>query len=50
MKKWGYNAERELVHLFKDGGFDARRVPVSAPSREPLPDVFVVKGNTILAF
>lgn len=26
------------------------RVPVSAPSGEPFPDVFAVKGNAIVAF
>jgi Holliday junction resolvase len=50
MKKRGYDAERELVHRLREAGFDALRVPVSAPSREPLPDVFAVKGDAILAF
>ena len=31
-------------------GFDALRIPVSAPSSEPLPDVFAIKGDAILAF
>ena len=31
-------------------GFKAVRVPVSAPSREPLLDVFTKKSDTILAF
>ena len=30
--------------------FNAVRVPVSAPSREPLLDVFTTKSDTILAF
>jgi Holliday junction resolvase len=49
MKKRGYDAERELVHMFRDEGYAAIRVPVSAPSKEPLPDVFAVKGNSILS-
>lgn len=49
MKKRGYDAERELVKMLREAGFDALRVPVSAPSNEPLPDVFAIKENTILA-
>jgi Holliday junction resolvase len=49
MKKRGYDAERELVKKFRKAGFDALRVPVSAPSNEPLPDVFAVRGDAILA-
>ena len=49
MKKRGYDAERELVHMFRDVGYDAIRVPVSAPSSEPLPDVFAIKGDVILS-
>jgi Holliday junction resolvase len=49
MKKRGYDAERELVKKLRGVGFDALRVPVSAPSNEPLPDVFAIKGDTILA-
>ena len=50
IKKRGYDAERELVHRLREAGFDALRVPVSAHSREPLPDVFAIKGDAILAF
>ena len=50
MKKRGYDAERELVKMFRGAGFHALRVPVSAPSNEPLPDVFAIRGKTILAF
>ncbi|MFP3950598.1 MAG: hypothetical protein ACLFVP_00415 [Candidatus Bathyarchaeia archaeon] len=50
MKKRGYDAERELVSMLREEGYDALRVPVSAPSNEPFPDVFAVKGDTILAF
>ena len=49
MKKRGYDAERELVHMFRDVGYDAIRIPVSAPSKEPLPDVFAVKDDSILS-
>jgi len=49
MKKRGYDAERELVKKFRGAGFDALRVPVSAPSNEPLPDVFAIRGDAILA-
>ncbi|MFQ6053404.1 MAG: Holliday junction resolvase Hjc [Candidatus Bathyarchaeia archaeon] len=50
IKKRGYDAERELVQKLREAGFDAVRVPVSAPSSEPLPDVFAIKGDAILAF
>lgn len=50
MKKRGYDAERELVKKLRAVGFDALRIPVSAPSNEPLPDVFGIRGDTILAF
>jgi len=50
MKKRGYDAERELVKKLREAGFSALRVPVSAPSNEPLPDVFAIRGNTIIAF
>jgi Holliday junction resolvase len=49
MKKRGYDAERELVKKLRGVGFDALRVPVSAPSNEPLPDVFAIKDKTILS-
>lgn len=50
IKKRGYDAERELVHKLREAGFKALRVPVSAPSNEPLPDVFAIKSDVILAF
>ncbi len=49
MKKRGYDAERELVHKFRDVGYSAIRIPVSAPSKEPLPDVFAIKDDAILS-
>lgn len=49
MKKRGYDAERELVKMLRDAGFHSVRIPVSAPSNEPLPDVFGVRGKAILS-
>ena len=49
MKKRGYDAERELVHMLRDEGYSAIRIPVSAPSKEPLPDVFAIKDDSILS-
>ncbi len=49
MKKRGYDAERELVHMFRDVGYDSIRIPVSAPSKEPLPDIFAIKDDAILS-
>ena len=49
-KRKGYHGERELVKKLRRYGFMAVRIPVSAPSREPLPDVFATKDDKILAF
>lgn len=49
-KKKGYDAERELVALLRAKGWKAIRIPVSAPSGEPLPDVMATRDDTILAF
>lgn len=49
MKRRGYGAERELVKKLRDVGFKAVRIPVSAPSKEPLPDVFATKGDCLVA-
>jgi len=49
MKKRGYDAERELVKMLRNAGFHSVRIPVSAPSNEPLPDVFGVRNNAILS-
>jgi len=38
------------VRRLRECGFKAVRVPVSAPSREPLPDVFATKGDCLIAF
>jgi len=50
IRRRGYRAERELVRKLRGCGFNAVRVPVSAPSSEPLPDVFATKSDTLLAF
>lgn len=49
IKKRGYDAEREIVNMLRDQGYDSLRVPVSAPSSEPFPDVFAVKDDSIIA-
>jgi len=49
MRKRGYDAEREIVAMLREAGFKAVRIPVSAPSNEPLPDVFAVRGDRIVA-
>jgi len=38
-----------MVHMLRDKGYKAIRIPVSAPSNEPLPDVFAVKDDAILS-
>jgi Holliday junction resolvase len=38
------------VHRLRVNGFKAVRVPVSAPSGEPLPDVLATKGDLLVAF
>jgi len=50
IKRKGYRAERELVRKLRRQDFRSVRVPVSAPSSEPLPDVFATKADKILAF
>jgi Holliday junction resolvase len=40
-RRKGFDSERKLVQLFKDKGFMGVRIPVSASSSEPLPDVVV---------
>jgi len=49
MKRRGYDAERELVKKLRSLGFKAVRVPSSAPSSEPLPDIFATLNDRILA-
>lgn len=50
IRKRGYRAERQLVGKLRALGFKSVRIPVSAPSSEPLPDVFATKGGCLLAF
>ena len=50
IRRRGYRAERELVGRLRNMGYSSVRVPVSAPSSEPLPDVFATNNNRILAF
>jgi Holliday junction resolvase len=46
----GHRAERDLVRRLRAKGFKAVRVPASAPSSEPLPDVFATRENCLFAF
>ena len=48
-RRKGYDAERSLVKKLRSLGFKAVRIPSSAPSSEPLPDVFATSGNTLIA-
>jgi Holliday junction resolvase len=50
IRSLGHRAERDLVKKLRANGFKAVRIPVSAPSSEPLPDVFATKSNYIFAF
>jgi Holliday junction resolvase len=50
IRSLGHRAERDLVKKLRANGFKSVRVPVSAPSSEPLPDVFATKGNCVFAF
>ncbi len=50
IRSFGHRAERDLVKKLRAKGFKAVRVPVSAPSSEPLPDVFATKDVYVLAF
>jgi Holliday junction resolvase len=50
IRRRGYRAERQLVKKLRAIGFKAVRIPVSAPSSEPLPDVFATKENGVFAF
>ncbi|RLI12822.1 endonuclease [Candidatus Bathyarchaeota archaeon] len=49
MRRKGYDAERSLVRKLRSLGFRAVRIPSSAPSSEPLPDVFATMNDGILA-
>ncbi|KYH42839.1 MAG: endonuclease [Candidatus Bathyarchaeota archaeon B63] len=49
MRRRGYDAERALVRKLRSLGFKAVRVPSSAPSSEPLPDLFGTLNEGVLA-
>jgi len=42
-RKKGFDAERDLVRRLRKLGFWCVRIPTSASSKEPLPDVFAVE-------
>lgn len=46
----GYRAERELVDYLKRKGWWALRIPTSASSSVPLPDVLAIRGTELVAF
>ena len=48
-KDIGKNAERELVSILREQGFNAVRIPTSNSSPNPLPDVFATRENLLLA-
>lgn len=48
-KDVGRNAERELVSIFREAGFNAVRIPTSNSSGNPLPDLFATKGDLLIA-
>ena len=53
LRRWrnrGFYSERALVTLLKKNGYNAVRIPVSAPSLSPLPDVVARKKNNVFAF
>jgi Holliday junction resolvase len=46
----GYRAERQLVNYLRQRGWAAWRIPTSASSSEPLPDVLAVRASELVAF
>ena len=53
LRRWrnrGFYSERALVNLLKKNSYNAVRIPVSAPSLSPLPDVVARKNNHVFAF
>ena len=53
IKRWkrrGYYSERVLVRLLRSRGYKAVRIPLSAPSDQPLPDVLATRSSHIYAF
>lgn len=49
-RKRGFYSENVLVKLLKKYGYNAVRIPVSAPSLSPLPDIMARKGLHSFAF
>ena len=49
-RKRGFHSETALVKLLKKQGYNAVRVPVSNPSRNPLPDVIARRDQHVYAF
>jgi len=53
IQKWrkrGFHSENVLVKKLEKHGYKAVRVPVSNPSRNPLPDIIARHGQHIYAF
>lgn len=50
IRRKGFEVERSLVKMLRKLGYKAVRIPTSASSGEPLPDVFATKGSKIVAF
>lgn len=49
-RKKGFRSEAALVRKLKDYDYRAVRVPVSNPSRNPLPDIIARRGLHVYAF
>ncbi len=49
-RKRGFYSETVLVKVLRKQGYKAVRVPVSNPSRNPLPDVIARHGQHVYAF
>ena len=53
LRRWrrrGFYSEKVLVKLLEKNGYYAVRVPVSNPSKNPLPDVIARKNSHVYAF
>ncbi len=53
IRRWrrrGFYSEKVLVKLLEKHGYNAVRVPVSNPSRNPLPDVIARRNQHVYAF
>ena len=49
-RKRGFHSETALVRKLETQGFKAVRIPVSNPSRNPLPDVIARRDEDVYAF